>query len=203
MPGADVDGSVAAAFAVEAVDVFVSGDLAQGQLVQPGHRDLPCMGVPRKHQRHPMRPQRVGLLGDVGQADGGQARIEANNGALDVGVAGVGVVEADDLQWTMANLDGVARVAQHLDTSADESSFDGVGTAPMVVVAEHCEDRDLKAPHQFGEVVEIELLWATKSPLMTTRSACSALAAATASTCTDYGVTRPTCWSVRWTMRRG
>ena len=60
-------------------------------------------------------------------------------------VAGVRVVEADDLQPFVAQRDRRVAVAQHLDAAALERVPDLVGARPVIVVAEHGDHGRLEA----------------------------------------------------------
>ena len=72
-------------------------------------------------------------------------------------VAGVRVVEADDLQPLVAQRDRRVPVAQHLDAAALERVLNLVGARPVIVVAEHRDHRRLEAAHHLGQLIEVEL----------------------------------------------
>jgi hypothetical protein len=84
------------------VDVAVADDAAERELVEAGEGDLAGVGVAGQDERDAGGPQAVGLLGDVRQAEGREVGAQAVGRALPVGVAGVGVVEADDLEALVA-----------------------------------------------------------------------------------------------------
>ena len=109
----DCAGSIAAALTVETVHVLVLDDLAADELVEPGQGHLARVGVTGEHYRHAVVPEGVGFFGDVREADRRPAAVEALERPGQIGVAGVGVVEAQDLEFLMAHLDARPRVVDH------------------------------------------------------------------------------------------
>lgn len=59
------------AASVEPVDVPMSDDLAEYELVELGDGNLTGMGMSRQDEGDPHRPQGIGLFGNVGQGDAG------------------------------------------------------------------------------------------------------------------------------------
>ena len=72
-------------------------------------------------------------------------------------MAGVCVVEPDDLQPLVAQRDRRVSVAQHLDAATLERVLHLVRARPVIMIAEHSDHRRLEALHQLVELVEIEL----------------------------------------------
>ena len=143
--------------AIEAVNVLVTGDAADRELVQARQRHLAAVRVARQHQRHAVAPQTVGLLGDVRQRDGGEIAAQALHGFVAAGVAGVRVIEADQLKAFVAKRDHRVLIGQHFDAGALERVFDLFAARPVIVVAEHGDNRRLEGAHHIAELVEIEL----------------------------------------------
>ena len=105
----------------------------------------------------PCAPEPVGLLGDVRQRDGRQVAAQSLHRLVAPRVPGVRVVESDDLQALVAQRDRRVPVAEHLDAAALERVADLVGARPVIVIAEHGDDRRLEGAHHLGELIEVEL----------------------------------------------
>ena len=139
--------------AIQALHVLVAADLTHGNLIEAGHRDLAAVGVSGQHQRDAALPKLVGLLGDVGQGQRRKIAAQARHGLFDPGMSGVRVVETHDLQALPADGDDGAVVAQHLDAAPLERGRHLVGAGPVVVVAQHADDRRAEGTHQLDELV--------------------------------------------------
>ena len=100
--------------------VSVSADLAEGDLVEAGEGDLAAVGMTGQHQGDTVRPQEVGLFGDVGQRKRGKIAAQAGHRLADARVSGVGVVEADDLNRLAAHRERGVLVAQDLDPGSPQ-----------------------------------------------------------------------------------
>ena len=148
------------AASVEAVDVLVPDEAAEGELVKPRERELPGVRVTREHQRDTALPEPVGFLGDVREGQRRQVASHAGHGAVSVGVRRVRVVEADDLHGLMPHVNHGVLVAQDERTRAHERLLDLVGARPVVVVAEHADDGCSDRADDGVELVE-ELLAVT------------------------------------------
>jgi len=158
---ADVDGAgvSAAVFAaaVEAVHVFVAGELSDREFVEAGEGDLAGVGVAGEDEVDVVAPEAVGFFGDVGHCDSGQVAAEAFDGFFAAGVAGVGVVEADDLEHLVAEADDGVAVVEDFDAAAAEGGADFVGAGPIVVVAEDGHHGGVEALYEFFEAIEVAL----------------------------------------------
>ncbi len=150
--------------AVQAVYVLVAADLAHRDLIEARHSYLAAVGVSGQHQRDAVRPQMVGLLGDVGQRKRRKIAAQAGHRLVDAGVAGVGIVETDDLQALPANGDDGAVVAQNFDATPPQRRRHLVGASPVVMVAQHADHGRAEGAHQLDELVEIELAVADEIP---------------------------------------
>jgi hypothetical protein len=109
------------------MNVPVADELAERELVKPGERDLAGVRVSGEHERDTARPERVGLLGDVREADGGDLGSQSPERHLAVGVPGVRVVQPHDLQPLATHRPLGPLVAQHLDVRAAQGRRDLVG----------------------------------------------------------------------------
>lgn len=150
-------GLVGTARAVEAMDVFVSAELADSELVQPSERDLPGMGVAGENEWDAVMPQPIRFFRDVAQADRRKIVSHPTNGGLAVGMTRVGVVQADDLEALMPQGDDRVLIAQNLDTCAMERTADAIGPRPVVVVSEHADHRRFDLTQNVLELIEIHL----------------------------------------------
>lgn len=153
-PHVDRPGSLPATRAVEAMHVLVADDAAEDELVKSSERDLARVRVTREHHRYAAIPERVSLLGDVREPDGGGPRVEPLRGAREIGVARVCVVEPHDLQTLVLDLDARPRVVQHLRTALAQRPPNFIGARPMIVVAQHAEHGRLEATDHVDELIE-------------------------------------------------
>ena len=120
------------------------------------------MGMPRKHQRNAVVPQMVGFLGDVRKGQAGQIAAQPRHCLVQAGMAGVRVVEPDQLNLLPPHGEDRVLIAQHLNASAPQSKANLIGARPMVVIAQHRKHRHVKAPHELGQLIEIDLAVANK-----------------------------------------
>src|SRR5262249_42049750 len=145
--GPDVDGplreppavTLAIARPVEAMDVAMAGDAADGQLVEPRQRHLSAVGVPREDQRDPVAPGAGRLLRDGRRAEGGEVLAQPAPRLVATGVAGVRVVQPAHLEALVTERDDRVAVAQDLDARPLQRQPDLVGARPVVVIAEHAD----------------------------------------------------------------
>jgi hypothetical protein len=137
--GADVHGAARgglAAGAVDAVDVAVADDAAERELVERARVTWPAWVWPERTSETPAVHRRSASSAMCDRPRVGRSARRPWDGALPVGVAGVGVVEADDLEALVAQREGGVGVVEDLGAGADEGAADLVGAGPVVVVAE-------------------------------------------------------------------
>src|SRR5688500_2906238 len=94
------------AVAVKTVDVLVPGDLPEGDLVQPRERHLATVCVAGKHERDIVRPEAVGLLGDMGKPQRGDVLLQTLESLLPTSMPCIRIIQAQHLKLLVSQSDG-------------------------------------------------------------------------------------------------
>jgi hypothetical protein len=151
---ADVHGAIVTPTSIKPVNVFVSDDATDRELVHARERELSCVCVTRKNERDVMLPKRVGFFCDVRKTERRNFRVTAFQRAAAICVRRVGVVEPDDLKRLMPHVNHGILISQDERARTQESAFHFVSVGPVVVVAEHAHTRCFDRRNDVLELAE-------------------------------------------------